>query len=308
VQALTTTGMVMAVKLAQHPASNSTLALVGYEGGHTAIHQILHNDSASLWPAELVYLSQPHSQPVLSLDITPDAKTYFTSAADAIIAAHRVPDLSTGPLSGRRARTALPERSPAYNKGMPQPQSNTPTSNLPKDPSSQSPPTSLTFAKQPILPPQSSSSPSKPTGISSLLASAPPPSTTIFPAPLKPLPRTVQPPHKSTNTKHAGQQSLRVRSDGRVLVTGGWDSRIRMYSTATLKEIAVLKWHKEGVYAVDFAQILTADQWRENDGDERKERETGLGKLQKQREEQMQVKRWVVGGAKDGKVSLWEVG
>lgn len=84
-----------------------------------------------------------------------------------------------------------------------------------------------------------------------------------------------------------------------------------MYSTATLKEIAVLKWHKEGVYAVDLAQVLTADQLRDYGGDEGKEiakRETGLGKLQKQREEQMQLKRWVVGGAKDGKVSLWEVG
>jgi hypothetical protein len=33
----------------------------------------------------------------------------------------------------------------------------------------------------------------------------------------------------------------------------------------------------------------------------------GLGKLQKQREETMQLKHWIVAGAKDGKVSLWEV-
>jgi hypothetical protein len=36
-------------------------------------------------------------------------------------------------------------------------------------------------------------------------------------------------------------------------------------------------------------------------------KETGLGKLQRQREEVMQCKHWVVAGAKDGKVSLWEV-
>jgi hypothetical protein len=36
-------------------------------------------------------------------------------------------------------------------------------------------------------------------------------------------------------------------------------------------------------------------------------RETGLSKLQRQREEKMQVKHWVAAGAKDGKISLWEL-
>jgi WD40 repeat protein len=124
---------------------------------------------------------------------------------------------------------------------------------------------------------------------------------------------TLQPPHKTINTKHAGQQSLRVRSDGRILVTGGWDSRIRIYSTKTLKEVAVMKWHKQGVYAVDFAEILEPGSLRRRD-EAANEAEgevvrgkTGLGRLQRQREEQLQLKHWVVAGAKDGKVSLWEV-
>ncbi|RAK79955.1 WD40 repeat domain-containing protein, partial [Aspergillus fijiensis CBS 313.89] len=57
-------------------------------------------------------------------------------------------------------------------------------------------------------------------------------------------------PAKVVKTRHAGQQGLRVRSDGRILATAGWDSRVRVYSCKTLKEVAVLKWHREGCYAV----------------------------------------------------------
>ena len=63
------------------------------------------------------------------------------------------------------------------------------------------------------------------------------------------------------------------------------------------------------MYAVDFAEVLEAEDLLhdEAEGSEVAKRETGLGKLQRQREEQMQLKHWVVAGAKDGKVSLWEV-
>ena len=114
---------------------------------------------------------------------------------------------------------------------------------------------------------------------------------------------TLQSPYKMVDTKHAGQQSLRVRSDGRLLVTGGWDTRIRIYSTKTLKEVAVLQRHKEGVYAVAFNDILTVDDVRRNEGH-------GDGvkiRAQRQRDEATKLKHYVAAGAKDGKVSLWEV-
>lgn len=103
---------------------------------------------------------------------------------------------------------------------------------------------------------------------------------------------------------------------------------MRIYSAKTLKEVAVLKWHKEGVYATAFGEILDHDslqvftsgdvpdgQTSTNHVDVDKvalttranEGLTGLGKLQKQRERDMQMKHWVVAGAKDGKVSLWNV-
>ncbi|KAH6698929.1 WD repeat-containing protein, partial [Verticillium dahliae] len=62
------------------------------------------------------------------------------------------------------------------------------------------------------------------------------------------------------HTKHSGQQSLRFRDDGRVFATGGWDAMVRVYSGKTMKEVAVLKWHEVGCYAVAFAGVLKAPQ------------------------------------------------
>ena len=68
-------------------------------------------------------------------------------------------------------------------------------------------------------------------------------------------------------------------------------------------------WHKDGVYAVDFADVLDAEYVGQEDGEtgEVKVKSLTLGKLQRQREEEMQVKHWVAAGSKDGRVSLWEV-
>lgn len=80
-----------------------------------------------------------------------------------------------------------------------------------------------------------------------------------------------------------------------------------------MRELAVLKWHKEGCFAVAVADVL--------DG-EREEADRGVGGDAKGRElvgrlGQLDVKgerlrkaretHWVAVGGKDGKVSLWDV-
>ena len=80
-------------------------------------------------------------------------------------------------------------------------------------------------------------------------------------------------PIKSVNTRHSGQTSIRIRTDGRIFVTAGWDGVGRVYSSTTLKQVAVLKWHLGGLQAAEFAQ----------------------------------QKRWIILGGKDGKPSLWDV-
>lgn len=80
-------------------------------------------------------------------------------------------------------------------------------------------------------------------------------------------------PIKSLNTKHSGQTSLRIRDDGRIFVTAGWDGFGRVYSSTTLKQVAVLKWHTGGLQVAGFSV----------------------------------VRRWIVLGGKDGKATLWDL-
>lgn len=342
------TGMVMAVKLLHHQLSNSIIVIAGYEGGFTAVH-LLHLSSQKTGKsipefAKLIYLSQPHTQPVLSLDASPDAKMFFTSSADAVIAAHRIPepplDIDHSVLASPNNRidnkivtppeaqtsTQSPQKSstPLTNQATPLPPAATGSGDLcsSEAPTHSSQP-ALSFSKKPISPLLPSST-TPGAGLSSLLSSASSQPKTK-PSPPSVFSTAVQPPYKTAQTKHAGQQSLCVRSDGRLLVTGGWDSRVRIYSTKSLKELAVLKWHKEGVYTVDFGAILDVSSLQEVTNDISRDAKdditsqggevlpqghgaaSGLSRLQRQREEQIQTKHWVAAGSKDGKVSLWEV-
>ncbi|KAK6356538.1 ASTRA complex subunit [Orbilia javanica] len=117
-------------------------------------------------------------------------------------------------------------------------------------------------------------------------------------------------PPQTINTRHAGQQSLSLRSDGRIFATAGWDSRIRVYTAKNMKEVAVLKWHREGCYAVAFAKIFDR---REGPpaGDGRSEEvvpaNDTIATVSQQREHRTQQAHMLAAGSKDGRVSLWEI-
>ena len=124
-------------------------------------------------------------------------------------------------------------------------------------------------------------------------------------------------PIKIVSTKHSGQQGLRIRSDGRIFATAGWDARIRVYSTKTMKELAVLKWHKDGCYATAFADITDPD----IDGESVGESTTPEGTVEmavvrqvstmtvakERRDQRARWTHWLAAGSKDGKVSLWDI-
>ena len=98
---------------------------------------------------------------------------------------------------------------------------------------------------------------------------------------------------------------------------------MRVYSTKTLTELAVLKWHRVGVYTVDFADMSVGaapkDMSMHREGEEMDAITTGAGvedvdrvedfmkRLERQRKEKVREKHWIVAGGKDGKVSLWEI-
>jgi len=201
------TGMLMAVAI-DH-VQGELVVLAGYETGHVARWQ---QNSSKHWSC--TYLEKPHSQPVLSLSLSPMLGFGFSSSADAIVARH--------PLADTSGET------------------------------------------------------------------------------------------KTVQTKHAGQQSLTLRSDGKIFATAGWDDRVRVYSAKTMKELAVLKWHKEGVYAVAFAPILGEGSQDEAAGSEAADDGGAEGvrnemTVSARRTEKAKRTHWLAAGSKDGKVSLWEV-
>jgi WD40 repeat protein len=116
-------------------------------------------------------------------------------------------------------------------------------------------------------------------------------------------------PLKALQTRHAGQQSLRIRNDGKIFATAGWDSRVRVYSVKGMKELAVLKWHKEGCYTVAFADVSVITGGIDDGNLEGKELAKRIGTMTVQQERLLKAKtgHWLAAGSKDGKISLWDI-
>ena len=206
----------MAVSIFHYPQIDHLIVIAGYESGHTVVSRLSPTYS---W--QVLYTAQPHTQPILSLDVSPSKDFYLTSSADSIVAKHPIP------VTAETLRQT----------------------------------------------------------IESL-------------------------PLKSLQTKHSGQQGLRIRNDGKVFATAGWDSKVRVYATKSLKELAVLKWHKEGCYSLAFADVKEGNA-------ETKDAEDKKGSALVKRSEDMTVKQerlwkakmahWLAVGSKDTKVSLWDI-
>lgn len=133
-------------------------------------------------------------------------------------------------------------------------------------------------------------------------------------------PQKNQEPIKITNTKHAGQQGLRIRHDAKIFATAGWDSKVRVYSCKTMNELAVLKWHKEGCYALAFANVgVSLDEGKpgttanglyyleKNNSLMPKDQHGSLAMIKNQRSQRAQLTHWLAAGSKDGKISLWDI-
>jgi WD40 repeat protein len=242
--ASTKTGMLMAVNLFVAPSGDLYVASA-YEDGHVMVHHHRGALKAASFERENVlnnplrwdrlYACRPHTQPVLSIDVSPSLDYFISSSADALVVKHPIP------VAG----------SPGY----------IPTAGYKEES-----------------------------------------------------------PLKTINTKHSGQQGLRIRSDGKVFATAGWDCRIRVYSGKTMKELAVLKWHKDGCYAVTFGNISdpshpdvssTAPSDRDAQNENREPttepRNYSLATVHQQRNQKVQQTHWLAAGSKDGKISLWDI-
>lgn len=269
------------------------MLVVAYETGTAAVAQLDGGD----W--NVLYKAKAHSQPILSLDLPPSRDYFLTSSADAVIAKHPLPQ----PADAAEIETETAPPSDTHEDTEP----------TETDEASHTPPKSTDGASS--NPPVSADRPA-PDGISLLAAAlqnsgARPTDTPKSARAKKKEPqRIATEPIRTANTKHAGQQGLRVRSDDRIFATAGWDSRVRVYSCKTMKELAVLKWHQVGCYALAFSPVGgkdgTAPQ-QQAGGDSSVVRKVGDVTVKDKRIHHAKNAHWLAAGAKDGKVSLWEV-
>jgi WD40 repeat protein len=188
------------------------------------------------------------------------------------------------------------------------------------------------MSSQQSIPPKSEPSPGAsktPSLLSAALATQT--GTPATPVPIQP-PDIITKPIKTINTKHSGQQGLLFRSDGRLFATAGWDTRVRVYSEKTMREVAVLAWHRAGCYTVAFSDITEETQnpsstetsvSQNGKGTTRTEGSDKLDSteaktvavipklvsmtLREQRIRKIQTTHWLAAGSKDGKISLWDV-
>lgn len=237
--------MAMSLALVHHKDALTLIA--AFENGYASVHRLR---SGGQWV--LMYSSQAHTQPVLSLDVHDDF--FITSSADSILAKHPIPSELLYPPSTEKAVTVTEEPS--------------------RD-------VSLLSAGLKAFPLSSSRK-----GVA------------------------WKDPLRTVNTKHSGQQGLTIRSDGRIFATAGWDSKVRVYSTKTMKELAVLKWHQVGCYAVAFSQVQVKTE-QDATPDNEMSRARSLiregSSVKDQRVAAAVNTHWIAAGAKDGKISLWDI-
>lgn len=259
----------MCLALLQH--ENILTLVAAFENGYATVQRL---EADGQWVT--TYNSQAHSQPVLSLRVYDDF--FITSSADSIVAKHPIPIDLFFPLQN-------PETPQSTERVV---------EIIDDEPKA----TSLLSAGL-------KSSSSKATKATSKKGIA------------------WKDPIKTINTKHSGQQSLDIRSDGRIFATAGWDSKVRVYSIKTMKELAVLKWHQVGCYAVAFADVKISDKAKkestyttqqENENKSTKSHTTRTTSLvraglsvKEQRIATARQTHWIAAGAKDGKISLWDI-
>ena len=74
----------------------------------------------------------------------------------------------------------------------------------------------------------------------------------------------------------------------------------------------MLKWHKEGCYAVAFADVeVEKDEKAEAGGEDDKGKELvskmGAMTVSDERSRKAKTTHWLAAGSKDGKISLWDI-
>ncbi|RDX57477.1 WD-40 repeat-containing protein [Lentinus brumalis] len=102
-------------------------------------------------------------------------------------------------------------------------------------------------------------------------------------------------------TKHPGNACVAMRDDGRVCAVGGWDGRVRLYSTKSFKPLGTLSYHKKNCQSVAFArsQLQSLPREAAGGGDEEED--------EMSEDEKEERARWLVSGGQDNRVAIWSL-
>ncbi|WVR06632.1 hypothetical protein IAU60_003664 [Kwoniella sp. DSM 27419] len=119
---------------------------------------------------------------------------------------------------------------------------------------------------------------------------------------------------KDYSIKSIGHSSVITSPSGRVVATGGWDGKIRLFSAETFKTLGTLSSHRDNVHVLAFASGLLDEALLSGDRREDTEASSTLDlNAEDSDEEDMEDDltgvpprhRWLASGGKDTKVALW---
>ncbi|KAJ3934824.1 MAG: WD40-repeat-containing domain protein [Lentinula lateritia] len=109
---------------------------------------------------------------------------------------------------------------------------------------------------------------------------------------------TLQDSSTTFRTKHPGNACIAIRDDGRVCAVGGWDGKIRLYSTKSFKPLGTLKYHKDGCQALSFVTSVSTTEQPEHDDHTDEDEDMSA-------EDNLKRSRWLVSGGKDKRIAIW---
>ena len=328
------TGLTMCLALPRY-----NLLVAGYEGGQTLVYTLSsskglaagvnspaeattadssasHAASHALWSFSPIYLSRPHTQPVLSLAVHPEVKFFVTTSADAVLARHYIPHLTFE--DGKRPSELVKPVEPTAAREEP------PESTLNSRHAGQQ---GICFRDDGLLFATAGwDGRGRVYRAGSLDSEA------------------------GVKAKRDNDQAKSV--DGMLNNKGEEkENSSGKVKGKAMKELAVLKWHRDGCYSMAFAHTIKSDlngnqpagspvdkpsawiQKRNNTAEstkpesgipQRKEEQPvteiikapdanlalrGVGglTLSQRREEKAKTMRWLAMGSKDGRVSLWDI-